>query len=152
MRIRFPMVLLVFLAILIAGACAPAPESAEPTLPVSSLSVELDGSSWQLIEAVAPQETEFPGLDLRLVTLIFQNGEISGSSGCNRYFGTYTQQDSTIKFSDQIGATKMACPEIQMSLENTYFAFLAAADTLTMEDGHLILSGGGYKFAFETTN
>lgn len=151
MYIRRYLFLLMFLTFILLGACARISPTVEPTLPTTVSPAIVNGTSWQLIEAVTPQGADFSGLDLRLITLVFQDGSTSGSSGCNRYFTEYIQQGGRIDFSDQIGATKMACPEIQMNLESTFFAFLNAVETLSIEDQRLILSGAGYAFTFETT-
>lgn len=42
-------------------------------------------------------------------SITFTNdGQVNGSTGCNRFFGSYTQQGETLSFSG-VGMTKMAC-------------------------------------------
>ncbi|HEU4570892.1 MAG TPA: META domain-containing protein, partial [Gemmatimonadales bacterium] len=75
------------------------------------------------------------------VTLDFMPGaHVAGASGCNRYFGGVTADDSTMHFGG-IGGTKMACAAPRMRLETSWLDALArtarwrlAGDTLTLAD------------------
>ncbi|MDD4820357.1 MAG: META domain-containing protein [Flavobacteriales bacterium] len=40
-----------------------------------------------------------------------QDGRFYGTTGCNRYFGEYTVEDGNIKIADNMGMTRMMCPE-----------------------------------------
>jgi putative lipoprotein len=52
------------------------------------------------------------------------NGRVSGSSGCNRFTGTYEiTEDGSIKIGP-IASTRMACPESAMAAEAKFFAML----------------------------
>ncbi len=64
---------------------------------------------------------------------------VTGSGGCNSFFGTYElQNDNGISFS-AIGATKMACQEGVMQVESRFFQafemakkFIVNNDTLSL--------------------
>jgi len=116
-----------------------------------TLSIEdIGGPEWVLThlgwDEPAPVEPE--------VTLVFEDGRISGSGGCNRYFTAVeageTPGDLTL---GPIGSTMMACPDEIMALERRYlkavestlkFSFLAGKLALTFRDGD---SSGALIFA-----
>lgn len=93
-------------------------------------------SSWRVVEIAGEPVAE--GV---LATLaIDAEGGISGSGGCNRYFGSAEIDGERIDMGD-IGATRMACPEPAMSEEQRYLQALDAvaiwqieADELTFAD------------------
>lgn len=59
------------------------------------------------------------------ITLDFEPGSrLSGSAPCNRYFGPYSAASDS-SFGTQIGATRRACPQLQ--LEGEYFEALGRA-------------------------
>lgn len=68
-----------------------------------------------------------------------RSGQISGSGGCNRYFGPLTISGEGIAFG-QIGATMMACGEALMAQEQRFFSALAAAARFDLDPtGALLL-------------
>jgi heat shock protein HslJ len=77
----------------------------------------LEGPIWQLTTyvdqsgALAPAEAE--------ATIRFQDGQAGGSTGCNRFFASYTIDGNQLTFS-QAGSTMMACPEPAMSQEQAF--------------------------------
>ena len=74
--------------------------------------------------------------------LIFnaQNGLINGSGGCNRVFGNYTlDKKKSIRFSE-IGATRMACQN--MNFETRFLNLLEQVRYYEIEDNMLLLKDG----------
>lgn len=76
------------------------------------------------------------------------DGKISGTTGCNRFFGGYTQSGETITFSGT-GMTKMAClAEGVMAQEAKFVSILEGTASAVLDaDGNLILmneSGVGF--------
>lgn len=66
------------------------------------------------------------------VTLqIAADGKVSGSGGCNRYFGKATIQGDTIRLGG-LGSTRMACEPALMKLEGTYHETLEAVRTFKL--------------------
>lgn len=63
---------------------------------------------------------------VQTVLEIGADGRISGSGGCNRYFGTATVAGEAISFGP-IGTTQMACPPAVMNQESKYIAALREA-------------------------
>ncbi|NHB85010.1 META domain-containing protein [Tessaracoccus sp. HDW20] len=76
------------------------------------------------------------------VTVRFAEGAIAGSSGCNRFGGTYEIDGAELTVDETLPATMMACAEDVMAVEASLFASLPKAtgfavdgDTLTLKDG-----------------
>jgi putative lipoprotein len=64
---------------------------------------------------------------------------ISGSGGCNRYFGNAEIDGERITMGE-IGATRMACPEPAMGEEQRYLKALDAVDSWRLEADELMLA------------
>lgn len=47
------------------------------------------------------------------------DGKVTGSTGCNRYFGNYTRSESGLTMSP-LGATQMMCMEDAMEIEHAF--------------------------------
>ncbi|MEA5079894.1 MAG: META domain-containing protein [Anaerolineaceae bacterium] len=106
--------LLVFSAILL-SACGSADTTAK-----------LAGTSWKLV-SYGPKDAQIPaadGIDTRMD--FGTDGNVSGSMGCNRFSGPYSQKGDSITFS-AIAATEMACPEPQMTQESNAFQVLVGS-------------------------
>lgn len=67
----------------------------------------LNGTAWTLssTDGAAP-------LTGTTQTITFADGKISGSAGCNSYFGSYTLGGGSIQIKD-VGSTLMACMDPQ---------------------------------------
>lgn len=76
------------------------------------------------------------------VTLQFSKADnkVSGFGGCNRFFGSYEQTDSTLKISG-LGSTKMYCQET-MAIEDKYFKALQEVQFHTLKQNTLYLLAG----------
>ncbi|MBO9634114.1 MAG: META domain-containing protein [Chitinophagaceae bacterium] len=103
---------------------------------------KLEGSSWKLtgLSTITGELPKTP----REVTMRLDTGRVYGSGGCNRYFGAYTLNGSSLKFNG-VASTKMFCQGamevedgLMQSFNNTdgYFisgkrlALLKGTDTL----------------------
>ncbi len=64
---------------------------------------------------------------------------MSGTSGCNRYFGRATAESGRLSVGP-LGSTMMACPQDAMDQEQAYLAALQAAASYTIEGSELRLS------------
>ena len=73
------------------------------------------------------------------ITVEFQDGKLSGNTGCNRYFGAYQQDDEALEIAVG-GKTTMACPEPIMAQEQAYLAALGEAATFEIADGQLTIA------------
>jgi heat shock protein HslJ len=81
------------------------------------------------------------------VTVAFEDGEVSGSAGCNSYFGSYRVEGEDKLTLTDLANTEMACFEPQgiMEQEVEYLSVLRAATGFRLSDGELQLfsAGGG---------
>lgn len=66
--------------------------------------------------------------------------KVNGRGGCNRFFGNYDMDGDKLKFSP-IGATRMACPDLQT--ESEFFRVLETVDAYSIKEGLLSLKSKG---------
>lgn len=73
-------------------------------------------------------------------TLIFDLKEkrLSGSTGCNRYFGGFTHDLNALEILD-IASTEMACEQPIMDVENRFLQALRNTGSYSLNDGVLLL-------------
>jgi len=102
----------------------------------------LYGPQWKLasLDGVAPPESQTP-------TLLFgEDGKMSGSGGCNRFTGNYTQKNGQLQ-TGNIAATKMACKGD--NLENPFFAALSDNNfELQLKENRLMLTSAKHTLIF----
>ncbi len=97
-------------------------------------STALEGPTWVLdqkasnLEVIAPQY---------VVTATFDNGNLSGSSGCNRYNTSYTARGSRLRISRNISSTLIACNQDASNVESSYIARLPTARTFSVDGNRL---------------
>ena len=103
MRPHIPVDMLVTLAVFIAiafvfGACS------------TSGANDLRGTSWELASLTGSDLLPGTAITIEFSINEFTDEGLSGSAGCNRYWGTYQVSGSSLTFSD-VFWTEMACPE-----------------------------------------
>ena len=112
--------------------------------------VSLDGTSWVL--ATYSKNSPLPGTE---PTLRFEGGQVSGSASCNGFGGSYTQDSSSLSFSD-LFMTEMYCmdPEGIMDQESAYLQLLGGADSFEIQaDGTLVIFSTGHEtLTFQPAN
>jgi heat shock protein HslJ len=100
----------------------------------------LEGTEWVLRELSegedAPAEPE--------LTLVFDDGRLFGSSGCNSYSGSVEQAEfvATALAVGPLASTRMACPDEIMDIEQRYLAALQSAGAWGFGPGHLLIQYG----------
>jgi heat shock protein HslJ len=119
----------------LAGCCrivpaAAAPESAAP----------IEGPTWRLADLRGLDPGVFRGAT-RPVTADFKSGRVSGFSGCNQFFGSYTLEGDRISIGPLAGSM-MACDESAMAIENAVHAALAGTFRYVVTDDLLRLFSG----------
>jgi heat shock protein HslJ len=82
------------------------------------------------------------------VTIRFDKDEVTGSGGCNRYFGSYKITNTNSISIGPLGSTKMACPDI-MEQETKYLAAIQRINTIQVTENKLILSSNDGKTVLE---
>ncbi len=100
----------------------------DPSAPVA-----LDGTSWTLV-ALNGQAL----MSGTSITVAFSEGEVTGQSGCNSYFGPYSLDENKLQFG-MIAMTEMAClePEGVMDQEMAYLETLQTVAEVRLTDGQL---------------
>lgn len=98
------------------------------------------GQVWRLVSLTVDGEP----VDLtsaRPITLeIGPDTNVSGSSGCNSFFGNLEFKDDGSVVPGVFGGTEMAC-DTGMEVEAAYLNALSQIDTFTSSDTELTLSG-----------
>lgn len=79
-------------------------------------------------------------IDRAQTTITFDaEGQVTGSGGCNRYFGPVTIEGSAIGFG-QIGTTRKACVPALMGQEQRFFGALALTRSFRFDEpGHKLV-------------
>lgn len=98
----------------------------------------LEGTIWQLSAVVddsgalvdVPTDVE--------ATALFEAGQVSGSSGCNRYNAGYLLEGDKLTIMPG-PMTMMACPEPQMSVEQFFMAALSTTASYQISGDQLVL-------------
>lgn len=109
----------------------------------TAVSQELSGTSWIVTSYNNGREAVVGVISDTEMTVSFgEDGELSGTAGCNNYFASYEvdAEAGTITI-DQIGLTDMACegPEGIMEQEQAFLTALATAATYRVQGNTLEL-------------
>jgi heat shock protein HslJ len=143
MRTHRPSLLFALAVLFIAAGCSGSRTATESGV----ASPALAGPTWRL-EAFGESEGAAGAGQFGITAFFGADGRVTGSAGCNRYFGGYDARGETLSIA-QIGATRMACDAPTMQREQDFLAALEAArswerdgDELELEDasGETILS------------
>ncbi len=128
-----------FDAIIQSFAFAPGSDiSAEQTpavVPADPTFGGLTNNNW-VLATYGSDEAPIPVLPETPISLIFTQGGISGSAGCNTYFGQFQYDINKLTFSD-IGSTLMACADDVMAQEAAYLDALRTATSYDINNGVL---------------
>ena len=80
-----------------------------------------------------------PVPDTAEITISFDDGKVTGSGGCNRYFAAVAGDTPGQLAFAGMGTTRMACPESTMGLERNYLKTLSGASRYSFLGGRLVL-------------
>ncbi|MFC1966269.1 protease inhibitor I42 family protein [Chloroflexota bacterium] len=87
-------------------------------------------------------------------TVEFQSADskITGSGGCNNYFGGYKIDKSKLTIEPPIASTEMACPEPEgiLDQEQQYLTILLTAESYQVQDGILQINCGAQILIYTT--
>ena len=146
-----PTLSLLAAAAVIAG-CAQVPPAATGAngAPVASAPARpappLTGTTWKLKQLNGKTVTRTPPRQ-RDITIVFNDGRVSGHSGCNQMMGAYgTNGSSTLTFS-QFAGTMMACEQADMDLENQLLKSLGTVNGYRYDGQQLLLLKDGVAVA-----
>lgn len=100
----------------------------------------LVNQKWVLVEGLT---VPIPEDASRRPNLTFSNDQVTGFSGCNRFFGGYTVSGRDLRFL-QLGSTKMACIGDGGEIESQFLSRLSKVASHRIESGrlHLVTSEG----------
>jgi heat shock protein HslJ len=98
-----------------------------------TMGTDLAGSEWR------PSFMSASDLPAGTHMLVHFNpdGKITGSGGCNRFFGSYTISGNTIKIGP-LASTRKGCPGL-LEAETAFFATLEAAKRFAQDGDSLVL-------------
>ncbi|WP_067138958.1 META domain-containing protein [Oceanivirga salmonicida] len=94
--------------------------------------IELDGKKFKLDENVYIE---------------FKDGNVSGKSGVNTFFGKYTLSGNKF-MAENLATTLIAGEEKLMESEKEFIAMLSSENKIKLENGKLILENNGKKLEF----
>ena len=110
----------------------------------------LEASDWRLGRYLDVSGQMVAVLADTTVTARFMGGKLSGSAGCNRYFGNYTTgKENQLSFSNNIGATMMACVPPVAKQERQYLERLPVVVAFQLEGGLLQLLDKDHQLVLE---
>lgn len=111
----------------------------------------LEDTLWKL-ESHGETENLKDVLEDTEITATFNSdeGQVTGSAGCNSYFGSYEAEDANLSIPGPIGATEMSCGEQKDTQEREYLSILQAAESYEIEDGKLTINCGNQVLIFES--
>jgi PKD repeat protein len=114
----------------------PVPPEPEPTPPPEPEPTEepggggLEGVTWVLNESLPATQ----------ITVLFQDGQASGSSGCNNYSGVYQIDGNAMSITINV-LTQQACEDGVMAQEIQYLQTLESSNSYQVQGNQLVLSG-----------
>lgn len=114
------------------------------------VNMELEGVLW-VLESYTDESGEHQALNGTEVTLSFNKQEqhLGGNAGCNHYGGGYELQGNKLILND-VTATLMGClDEAVMDQEQAYLKAFSKVEEYKIEDGTLILTGGGFEIRYK---
>ncbi len=101
---------------------------------------DLDGTEWALTSLNGS-----PPLAGVEITVSFEGQEITGSAGCNTYFGEYRREGTDGLVVTDLANTEIGClePPGIMEQEAEYLSVLRSATSFRVDDGELRIAGAG---------
>jgi len=106
------------------------------TVSPHAVSPRLAGTAWILVE-LDVQQLQLPD-ETRAPMIAFADGKVHGSDGCNRFQGSYQEQDGHLTFGP-LAATRRACLGPVADVEQGFNRALQEQTGFRVKDGHLEL-------------
>ena len=116
------------------AACAAAPAAG---------GVPLEGSFWVLDSYYNADGEQMSVLPRTQVSAQFDGGKVSGSDGCNNYFGEYVLDGDKLTFGEGMGSTMMACEEPVMEQASSFMQALQDTASFSISGEVLTLKNEG---------
>ena len=98
----------------------------------------IEGVHWYLTEVAGAPVS--PAADDKQPHILLDPAQkqATGFAGCNNFFGSYELDGSSLTFGP-MGATRMACPDLETGLEMSVFEALESTRNWKKSDGDLLL-------------
>ena len=96
----------------------------------------LEGTAWEVTGYNNGRQAVVSPMPGTRLTLMFQGGEVSGDSGCNRFHGSYTLEANALSI-HPLATTRRACEHAVMGQEQEFLAALQSAATWEIVRGKL---------------
>ena len=125
------------------GACAS--DDVTATADTSSSRITLEGTTWVLGEG---SDLGAPLGDV-VVSARFEDGKVTGQSGCNSYNGSYELDGQNLTIGPDLASTQMACGDAETAVETAYLARLPKVASYSIEGETLTLADGDDKALLE---
>lgn len=97
---------------------------------------QVEGSTFKILSVNGKSALKNVDADIR-----FEDGRISGTAGCNRMNGAFSQSGNVLTISG-VAVTMMACPQPQMAQERDVLAVLESGAVVSRHsDGRVEIRG-----------
>ncbi|XPS87669.1 putative protein DUF306 [Desulfosarcina variabilis str. Montpellier] len=97
----------------------------------------IEGIQWYLTEVGGSPVSPMAGDKQPHMLLDPEEKQATGFAGCNHFFGSYKRDGSLLTFGP-MGATRMACPDLEMGLETSVLEAVERTLRWKIEDGDLL--------------
>lgn len=98
---------------------------------------DLAGTSWVLNSVTTESGSTQTEIDAE-ITAVFQDGQLTGSAGCNSYFAGYESDGFALTFT-QMGNTMMACDDARNARESEFLTALQTVTGYRLDGDRLLL-------------
>ena len=95
---------------------------------------KLKDVKWELVTLNGEKVKLTDSDNVMFIQFDIAENRVNGRAACNRYFGNFEIDGTKLKFSP-MGATRMACPDLQK--ESEFFQMLDNVDSFTLQDNVL---------------
>jgi heat shock protein HslJ len=102
---------------------------------------DIEGIRWYLTEVGGSPVSPLAGDKQPHMLLDPAENQATGFAGCNHFFGSYELDGSSLTFGP-MGATRMACPDLETGLEASVFEALENTRQWKQAGGELLLIDG----------
>ena len=110
----------------------------QATPPPGAQTGGIEGIQWYLTEVGGSPVSPMADDKQPHILLDPAENQATGFAGCNNFFGRYELNGSLLTFGP-MGATRMACPDLEMGLEASVFEALENTRQWKIEGGDLLL-------------
>ena len=93
-------------------------------------------SNWELEYIYSNGSEVAPPEDHNASIAFLKDSQVTGETGCNRFFGNFSATDEKLEFNN-IGSTRMMCP--QMQFESTFMNTIENTAAYNISKNQLVL-------------